>query len=71
MAALKALFTQQDFDFLMSFKRGTPDWQLAPESQIQHLPAVKWKLQNISRMKEEKHIQALKNLEKVLKNWLM
>ena len=47
VTALKAQFTQRDYDFLMSFKRGLPDWCLAPEEQIQHLPAVKWKLQNI------------------------
>ncbi|CDG96203.1 conserved hypothetical protein [Xenorhabdus bovienii str. puntauvense] len=41
ISALKSQFTQQDFDFLMSFKSGEPDWQLVPENQIQHLPAVK------------------------------
>lgn len=68
--ALKAQFTQKDCDFLMSFKRGTPDWQLAPESQIQHLPAVKWKLHNIGRMPVAKHMQALDKLEKVLRDWV-
>ncbi len=70
LVALKTLFTQQDFDFLMSFKRGTPDWSLAPESQIQHLPAVKWKLHNIGRMVESKRIEALDKLEKVISDWL-
>ncbi|PWC18469.1 nucleotidyl transferase AbiEii/AbiGii toxin family protein [Brenneria corticis] len=70
ISALKAQFTQRDFDFLMSFKRGEPDWNLAPERQIQHLPAVKWKLQNIGRMQKEKHIQALAKLEEVLVGWL-
>ncbi|WCG82253.1 nucleotidyl transferase AbiEii/AbiGii toxin family protein [Pectobacterium sp. A5351] len=68
--ALKAQFTQRDYDFLMSFKSGQPDWSLAPEDQIQHLPAVKWKLQNIGRMQKEKHIQALVKLEEVLAGWL-
>lgn len=70
LAALKAQFTQQDFDFLMFFKRGTPDWSLAPESQIQPLPAVKWKLQNIGRMSESKRAEALDKLETVLRDWL-
>lgn len=26
--ALKAHFTQNDYDFLMSFKRGDPDWSI-------------------------------------------
>ncbi len=35
IAALKSCFTQQDVDFLLSFKRGEPDWRLAPEMRIQ------------------------------------
>ncbi|UWS31336.1 nucleotidyl transferase AbiEii/AbiGii toxin family protein [Erwinia pyrifoliae] len=70
VTALKAQFTQQDYDFLMSFKSGQPDWSLAPEDQIQHLPAVKWKLQNIGCIPKGKHIQALAKLEAVLAEWI-
>jgi hypothetical protein len=70
ISALKTHFTERDYDFLMSFKRGEPDWDLAPENQIQHLPAVKWKLQNIGRMPKEKHIQALAKLEETLAGWI-
>ncbi len=49
LSTLKTHFTQQDFDFLMSFKRGEPDWNLAPEPHIQNLPAVQWKLRNIGQ----------------------
>jgi len=67
---LKEHFTQQDFDFLMSFKRGTPDWKLAPESHIQNLPAVQWKLRNIGMMSEEKRAQSLEKLEGILEKWV-
>lgn len=70
VTALKAQFTQRDYDFLMSFKSGQPDWSLAPEDQIQHLPAIKWKLQNIGRMPEDKHLKALTKLEAVLAEWI-
>lgn len=70
VTALKAQFTQRDYDFLVSFKSGQPDWSLAPEDQIQHLPAVKWKLQNIALIPKEKHIQALVKLEAVLAEWM-
>lgn len=70
MTALKAQFTQRDYDFLLSFKSGQPDWSLAPEGQIQHLPAVKWKLQNIGRIPREKHRQALVKLERGLAEWI-
>lgn len=71
VAALKAQFTRRDYDFLMAFKSGQPDWSLAPEEQVQHLPAVKWKLQNIGRMPEDKHTQALAKLEAVLTEWVV
>lgn len=70
ITALKAQFTQRDYDFLMSFKSGQPDWSLAPEEQIQHLPAVKWKLQNIEQIPKDKHTQALARLEAVLAEWI-
>lgn len=68
--ALKAQFTPRDYEFLMSFKSGQPDWSLAPEDQIQYLPAVRWKLLNIGRMPKDKHIQALANLDAVLAGWI-
>lgn len=67
VTALKAQFTQRDCDFLMSFKSGQPDWSLAPEDYIQHLPAVKWQLQNIGRIPKDKHIQALAKLAEWMK----
>lgn len=70
LKALKVHFTQRDFDFLMSFKRGLPDWNLAPEIHIQHLPAVQWKLRNIVKMSEEKRIQSQEKLKRVLEEWV-
>lgn len=67
VTALKVQFTQRDYDFLMSFKSGQPDLSLAPEDQIQHLPTVKWKLQNIGRIPKDKHIQALAKLAEWIK----
>ena len=69
MTALKVQFTQKDFDFLMSFKSTDPDWALAPKESIQHLPAIKWKLENIRRMSEGKHSLASEKLEKTLRDW--
>jgi len=70
IAALKVHFTQQDFDFLLSFKSGEPNWDLAPDSQIANLPAVKWKLININKMNGDKKIQAVDKLTHVLTQWL-
>ena len=70
LSALKEQFTRRDFDFLLSFKNGKPDWALAPESQIQHLPAVQWKLRNINKMSASKHAKSLEKLENILTKWL-
>lgn len=69
LKVLKEHFIQRDFDFLMSFKRGIPDWNLAPESHIQNLPAVQWKLRNIAKMSEEKRVQSQEKLKRVLEEW--
>ncbi|MBD3641115.1 MAG: hypothetical protein HUJ18_09000 [Marinobacter sp.] len=53
-------------DFLLSFKSGRPNWELFPLQGVQELPAVRWKLQNIARMPEGKHSEAIKKLESVL-----
>lgn len=70
LEALKMHFTSRDAEFLISFKSGEPDWSLFEHPEIQHLPAVKWKLTNIQKMGEEKHRLALENLKVVLEEWL-
>ena len=56
----------QDKQFLMSIKRGDPDWALHPAQGIDQLPAVQWKLQNVLAMSPEKHRESLDKLERVL-----
>jgi predicted nucleotidyltransferase component of viral defense system len=52
--------------FLISLKEGNPEWGLLELPQVQELPAIQWKLQNIRMMDPAKRIEALRNLEKVL-----
>lgn len=58
--------TSDEKHFLMSFKRGTPQWDVMDLPMLKELPAVKWKLLNISRMDRQKHTQAIAKLEQVL-----
>ena len=58
--------TEKDKQFLMSMKRGKPDWTLHPVPGIERLPAVQWKLQNVLAMSPAKHRMALGKLERVL-----
>jgi len=52
--------------FLLSVKRGEPDWRLMNKSEVKHLPAIQWKLHNIRKMPKQKHKAALAKLERVL-----
>jgi predicted nucleotidyltransferase component of viral defense system len=52
--------------FLISLKRGTPEWNRLGIEHIAQLPALQWKLLNIRRMEKEKHREALRKLEEVL-----
>ncbi len=72
LAALKAQFTERDRNFLLSFKRGNPDWALFDVPSAAELPAIRWKLMNIQRLtkNKDKHKQQLEKLENTLKQWL-
>lgn len=66
---IHSILTKDDKQLLLSFKAGTPDWSLSSIKQLQNLPAVKWKLANIIKLKKDKphkHTDLLKKLHKVL-----
>jgi hypothetical protein len=52
--------------FLLSLKRGEPDWNMLNIDHLESLPALQWKLLNIRRMGEAKRNAALAELERVL-----
>lgn len=56
-----------DKEFLLSVKEGAPQWNLFPFNHVKNLPAVRWKLKNISKMKSKAHKLAKEKLIKVLK----
>lgn len=58
--------TNDEKEFLISFKKGTPDWKLIPIKILKDLPGVQWKLLNISKMDKKKHTHAVEKLEIVL-----
>ena len=58
----------QERQFLLSFKRRTPDWSLLGAPHAEHLPAIRWKLDNLAKMPAEKHAKALSRLESLLSN---
>jgi len=61
--------TDDDKKFLLSFETGMPKWDLLPYELIKKLPAVKWKLLNIQKLKEanpKKHERMINDLIKTL-----
>jgi hypothetical protein len=58
--------TSDERRFIVSIKQGQPLWDLLELEGIQDLPAVKWKLLNISRMDPTKHQKAVHKLRDYL-----
>ena len=58
--------TDDNKKFLMSFKRGNPDWELLGLDNVSRLPAVQWKLYNLNQMSMSRRKTAIEKLEKIL-----
>lgn len=73
LSELRKHFTERDHAFLMSFKRGQPDWALFDYHNAADLPAIRWKLQNINKLakNQAKHQEQLDKLKQVLDDWLV
>ena len=62
--------SDKDRSFLLTFKRGDPDWDLFPVAGLKDMPAVQWKLMNIQNLKRsnpDKHTELIHKLESLLK----
>ena len=64
--SIHELLSETDKRFLLSVKNGTPNWDLSTYPEAAKLPAVQWKLHNISRMTTKKRIESYEKLEEVL-----
>lgn len=53
VSAVQNMLTAQDKAFLISFKSGTPEWQLSDIDNLRALPAIAWKLLNIQKLKQD------------------
>ena len=52
--------------FLVSVKKGEPDWPLLDLEAAKELPAVRWRLENLAKLTAEKRAQLLKGLNQAL-----
>jgi len=69
IAEITSKLTIEDRVFLVSFKEADPIWEFFNVENARELPAVRWKLQNINKLKREnpqKHSNLINTLYKVL-----
>ncbi|NIS69049.1 MAG: nucleotidyl transferase AbiEii/AbiGii toxin family protein [Proteobacteria bacterium] len=66
VSVLLSELSHQERQFIVSMKEGAPRWELLGLEGIQDLPAVRWKLLNITRMNPTKHKEALHKLRHYL-----
>ena len=57
--------SDDDKNFILSVKAGNPKWELFAYPQAQKLPAIRWKIHNLSKISKEKRKLALIKLEKI------
>jgi len=58
--------TDDEKEFILSFKRKDPQWDKLGISGVENLPAIQWKIQNLNKMNPENHRQAFENLERLI-----
>ena len=68
LAALHERFGEREKEFLLSFKRGEPRWDLLGVAHAPDLPAVRWKLHNLDRLGAARRREAVAELERALAN---
>jgi len=63
------LFNKKDKEFILSFEKGNPKWELCCVGDLSKYPSVQWKLENITKLKTtnpNKFKSGLSKLEKHL-----
>ena len=58
--------TDEEREFLVSFKEVSPKWKLLGVEGAENLPAVKWKLANLMEMDSKKRKKAVDQLKRVI-----
>jgi hypothetical protein len=51
---------------LISFEAGEPDWSLLDLEDAEHLPAIRWRIQNLAKLDDRRRAELLEELKRVL-----
>ena len=63
---LSRKLTDDERAFLLSFKEKKPKWDLLGVEGAKDMPAVKWKLINLAKMRDDKHTESVDKLLRIL-----
>lgn len=63
---INCALTDDDKDFLISFESGMPDWSKCCAGNLSGFPSVKWKLQNIAKLKSNNPIKHKDGVDKLI-----
>jgi len=66
-----ALVTPEDKEFLLSFECAEPDWDNFDFPYFKDYPSVKWKLQNLQKLKLQNPEKLIVEVEKLKSIWGM
>lgn len=66
IGALHRWMGDREKSFLLSFKRGEPQWELLGIDHVPALPAVRWKMLNLARMPQDNRREIIDKLESTL-----
>ena len=67
IAAIVGNMPQAHKDMLISFQAGEPDWSLLDVPNVEHLPAIRWRMQNLAKLDQKRRVELLEHLKTVLK----
>ena len=68
LSRIHELLNDNDREFLLSVKSGSPKWALFEYPEAKNLPAVQWKLQNINQMQSKKKELSFNKLENIFQH---
>ena len=66
---VSALVTPEDKAFLLSFESTEPDWNNFEFSYFKDYPSVKWKLQNLQKLKSQNPEKLMAEVDKLKSIW--
>lgn len=65
---IKQKLTDDERAFLLSLKEKEPQWDLLGVEGAKDMPAVRWKLVNLTRMSDDKHKEAVDKLKRIMES---